>query len=244
MALSSPTQPLYTVDEFAQTFLAQRISQISGVAQVTVFGSQKYAVRVQVDPRALASRGIGIDEVEQAIARANVNRPTGTLYGPHQAFNVQATGQLLDAASYRSMVVTYRNGSPVWLEELGRVIDGVQTDKVASWYNKERAVVLAIQKQPGTNSVEVVDAVRALLPTFRVQIPAAVSIAVLYDRSAAIRTSVHDVQFTLGLTIALVVMVIFIFLRNLSATIIPSLAVPLSIIGTFGVMRSEEHTSE
>jgi HAE1 family hydrophobic/amphiphilic exporter-1 len=242
LSVSSPTLPLYTVDEYAQTNIAQRISTISGVAQVTVFGSQKYAVRVQVDPRALASRGIGIDEVEQAIARANVNRPTGTLYGPHQAFNVQATGQLLDAASYRSMVVTYRNGSPVRLEELGRVIDGVQTDKVASWYNKERAVVLAIQKQPGTNSVEVVDAVRALLPTFRMQLPAAVSIAVLYDRSAAIRTSVHDVQFTLGLTIALVIMVIFIFLRNLSATIIPSLAVPLSIIGTFGVMYMLNYT--
>jgi hydrophobic/amphiphilic exporter-1 (mainly G- bacteria), HAE1 family len=171
-----------------------------------------------------------------------VNKPTGTLQGPHQAFNVQATGQLLDAAAYRSMVVTYRNGSPVRLEELGRVIDGVQTDKVASWYNKERAVVLAVQKQPGTNSVEVVDRIRALLPTFRLQIPASVSINVLYDRSAAIRTSVHDVQFTLGLTIALVVMVIFIFLRNLSATIIPSLAVPLSIIGTFGVMYILDYT--
>jgi hydrophobic/amphiphilic exporter-1 (mainly G- bacteria), HAE1 family len=242
LSVSSPTLPLYTVDEYAQTNIAQRISTISGVAQVTVFGSQKYAVRVQVDPRALASRGIGIDEVEQAIARANVNKPTGTLYGPHQAFNVQATGQLLDAASYRSMVVTYRNGSPVRLEELGRVIDGVQTDKVASWYNKERAVVLAIQKQPGTNSVEVVDAIRALLPTFRLQLPASVSINVLYDRSAAIRTSVHDVQFTLGLTIALVIMVIFIFLRNVSATIIPSLAVPLSIIGTFGVMYMLNYT--
>jgi HAE1 family hydrophobic/amphiphilic exporter-1 len=242
LAVSSPTLPLYTVDEYAQTNIAQRISTIAGVAQVQVFGPQKYAVRVQVDPRALASRGIGIDEVQQAIARANVNKPTGTLYGPQQAFNVQATGQLLDAASYRSMVVTYRNGSPVRLEEVGRVIDGVQTDKVASWYNKERAVVLAIQKQPGTNSVEVVDAIRALLPTFRVQIPASVSINVLYDRSAAIRTSVHDVQFTLGLTIALVVMVIFIFLRNLSATIIPSLAVPLSIVGTFGVMYMLNYT--
>jgi HAE1 family hydrophobic/amphiphilic exporter-1 len=242
LSVSSPTLPLYTVDEYAQTNIAQRISTVTGVAQVTVFGSQKYAVRVQVDPRALASRGIGIDEVEQAIARGNVNRPTGTLYGAHQAFNIQATGQLLDAASYRAMVVTYRNGSPVRLEELGRVIDGVQTDKVASWYNKERAVVLAVQKQPGTNSVEVVDAIRALLPTFRLQIPASVSIAVLYDRSAAIRESVHDVQFTLALTIVLVIMVIFIFLRNLSATIIPSLAVPLSIVGTFGVMYMLNYT--
>jgi len=236
LALSSPTLPLYTVDEYAQTNLAQRISTISGVAQVFVFGSQKYAVRVQVDPRALAARGIGIDEVEQAIARANVNKPTGTLSGTHQAVNVQATGQLTDAAAYRPLVVAYRNGSPVRLSELGRVIDGVQTDKVASWFNDDRAVVLAVQRQPGTNAVEVVDAIRKLMPVFRQQLPASVNLDVVYDRSVAIRESVHDVQFTLLLTIALVVMVIFLFLRNLSATIIPSLAVPLSIVGTFAVM--------
>ena len=236
MALSSPTLPLYTVDEYAQTFLAQRISTISGVAQVTIFGSQKYAVRVQVDPRALAARGIGLDEVEQAIARANVNKPTGTLYGAHQAVNVQATGQLLDASAYRPLIVAYRNGSPVRLQEIGRVIDGVQTDKVAGWFNDERAVVLAVQRQPGTNTIEVVDAIRKLLPVFRQQLPASVNLNVVYDRSVAIRASVHDVQFTLLLTIALVVMVIFLFLRNLSATIIPSLAVPLSIVGTFAVM--------
>jgi HAE1 family hydrophobic/amphiphilic exporter-1 len=236
LALSSPTLPLYTVDEYAQTNLAQRISTISGVAQVTVFGSQKYAVRVQVDPRALASRGIGIDEVEQAIARANVNKPTGTLYGPRQAINVQATGQLMDAAAYRPLIVAYRKGSPVRLEEIGRVIDGVETDKVASWFNNDRAVVLAVQRQPGTNTIQVVDAVRALLPAFRQQLPAAVSLDVVYDRSVVIRNSVHEVQFTLLLTVALVVAVIFVFLRNLSATIIPSLAVPLSIIGTFAAM--------
>jgi hydrophobic/amphiphilic exporter-1 (mainly G- bacteria), HAE1 family len=236
LALSSPTLPFYTVDEYAQTTLAQRISTISGVAQVTVFGSQKYAVRVQVDPRALAVRGIGIDEVEQAIARANVNKPTGTLYGSHQAVNVQATGQLTDAAAYRPLVVAYRNGAPVRLQEVGRVVDGVQTDKVASWFNEDRAVVLAVQRQPGTNTIEVVDGIRALLPVFRQQLPAAVSLNVVYDRSVGIRESVHDVQFTLLLTVALVVMVIFLFLRNLSATIIPSLAVPLSIVGTFAVM--------
>ena len=236
LALSSPTLPLYTVDEYAQTNLAQRISTISGVAQVTIFGSQKYAVRVQVDPRALATRGIGIDEVATAVARANVNKPTGTLYGPHQAINVQSTGQLMDAAAYRPMVVAYRNGSPVRLEELGRVIDGVQTDKVASWFNDNRAVVLAVQRQPGTNTIEVVDGVLKLLPTFRKQLPAAVALDVVYDRSAAIRESVHDVQFTLLLTIVLVVLVIFVFLRNVSATLIPALAVPLSIVGTFAVM--------
>ena len=236
LALSSPTLPLYTVDEYAQTNLAQRISTISGVAQVTIFGSQKYAVRVQVDPRALAARGIGIDEVEQAIARANVNKPTGTLYGPHQAVNVQATGQLMDAAAYRPLVVAYRNGSPVRLQEIGNVIDGVESDKVASWFNAERAVVLAVQRQPGTNAIEVVDAVRALLPAFRQQLPAAVNLNVVYDRSVGIRESVHEVQFTLFLTIGLVILVIFVFLRNISATVIPSLAVPLSIIGTFAVM--------
>src|SRR5882762_6088619 len=236
LSLSSPTLPLYTVDEYAQTNLAQRISTISGVAQVQVFGSQKYAVRVQLDPRALAARGIGIDEVETAIARGNVKKPTGTLSGPHQAVNIQSNAQLTDATAYRPLVVAYRNGSPVRLEELGRVIDGVQTDKVASWYNDERAVILAIQRQPGTNSVEVVDAIRALLPRFRQELPAAVNLNVLYDRSVAIRESVHDVEYTLALAIGLVVLVIFLFLRNVSATIIPSLAVPLSIVGTFAVM--------
>jgi HAE1 family hydrophobic/amphiphilic exporter-1 len=236
LALSSPTLPLYAVDEYAQTNLAQRISTISGVAQVTVFGSQKYAVRVQVDPRALAARGIGIDEVEQAIARANVNKPTGTLSGEHQSVNVQATGQLTDAAAYRPVVVAYRDGSPIRLQDVARVVDGVQTDKVASWFNDDRAVVLAVQRQPGTNTVDVVDAVRKLLPVFRQQLPASVGLDVVYDRSVAIRESVRDVQFTLVLTIALVVMVIFLFLRNISATIIPSLAVPLSIVGTFAVM--------
>src|SRR5438105_1531633 len=236
MALSSPTLPLYTVDEYAQTFLAQRISTISGVAQVTVFGSQKYAVRVQVDPRALASRGIGINEVEAAIAAGNVNKPTGILSGTHQTINVQATGQLTDAAAYRPLVVAYRSGAPVRLDELGRVIDGVQTDKVAGWFNNDRAVVLAVQRQPGTNTVEIVDNVRKLLPTLRQQLPASVNLNVVFDRSVAIRESVHDVQFTLLLTIVLVVMVIFLFLRNLSATLIPSLAVPLSIVGTFAIM--------
>jgi HAE1 family hydrophobic/amphiphilic exporter-1 len=236
MALSSPTLPLYTVDEYAQTFLAQRISTISGVAQVTVFGSQKYAVRVQVDPRALITRGIGIDEVEQAITRANVNKPTGTLSGPHQAVNVQATGQLMDADAYRPLVVAYRSGSPVRLAELGRVVDGVQNDKVAGWFQDERAVVLAVQRQPGTNTIQIVDSVKQLLPSLRQQLPAAVNLNVVFDRSVSIRESVHDVQITLALTIALVVMVIFLFLRNVSATIIPSLAVPLSIVGTFGLM--------
>ena len=236
LSLSSKTLPLSQVDEYAETFLAERISMISGVAQVQVYGSQKYAVRIQLDPKALASRGIGIDEVAQSVSDANVNLPTGTLYGAHRAFTVQANGQLMNAAAYRPLIVAYHNGAPVRLGDLGGVVDGVQSDKVAGWYNDERAVVLAIQRQPGTNTVEVVDAVRALMPGIREQLPAAVSLKALYDRSETIRASVNDVQFTLLLTVALVVMVIFIFLRNLSATAIPSLALPLSIIGTFSVM--------
>ena len=236
LALTSPTLPLSQVDEYAETLLAQRISTINGVAQVQVFGSQKYAVRVQLDPKALATRGIGLDEVQQAIDRHNVNLPTGTLYGEHRAYTLQASGQLTDAAAYRPLIVAYRNGSPVRLSDLGRVVDGVQTNKVAAWYNGERGIVLAIQRQPGTNTIEVVDAIRKLLPTFRAQIPASVNMEILYDRSESIRDSVNDVQFTLMLALALVVMVIFLFLRNLSATVIPSLALPMSIIGTFSVM--------
>ncbi len=236
LALSSPTLPISRVYEYADTFISQRISMISGVAQVQVFGSQKYAVRAQLDPMALANRKIGIDDVGNALALGNVNLPTGTLEGHRQSFTIQATGQLYNAEAYRPLVVAYRNGSPVRLEELGRVIDSVENDKVANWYNNERSVVLAIQRQPGTNTVEVVDSIKKLLPTFRIQIPPSVKLEVLYDRSVSIRESVRDVKFTLLLALCLVVMVIFLFLRNLSATIIPSLALPFSIIGTFAAM--------
>ncbi|ABQ26550.1 efflux RND transporter permease subunit [Geotalea uraniireducens] len=236
LALSSPTLPLYTVNDFADTFIAQRISMISGVAQVQVFGSQKFAVRAQLDPKALATRQIGIDEVSKALANGNVNLPTGTIDGKFQAFTIQATGQLYNAAAYRPLIVAYRNGSPVRLQELGQVIDSVENDKVASWYKNTRAVVLAIQRQPGTNTIEVVDSIKKLLPVFRSQMPASVDLNILYDRSVSIRDSVADVKFTLILTICLVVLVIFLFLRNLSATIIPSLALPFSIIGTFAAM--------
>jgi HAE1 family hydrophobic/amphiphilic exporter-1 len=236
LALNSPTLRLSAVDEYAETLIAQRISTVSGVAQVQVFGAQKYAVRVQLDPSALASRGIGIDEVQQAVEAGNVNLPTGTLYGPHKAVTVQSNGQLTDAAAYRPLIVAYRNGSPVRLQDLGRVVDSVENDKVASWYSGTRAVVLAVQRQPGTNTVEVVDAIKKLLPTFRAQMPASVSLDVLFDRSESIRNSVEDVKLTLLITVALVVMVIFLFLRNLSATVIPSLALPMSIVGTFAAM--------
>ena len=236
MSLTSPTLPMSQVDEYAETLMAQRISMVSGVAQVQVFGSQKYAVRVQVDPQALATRGIGIDEVSNAIQKANVNLPTGTLWGKNEAFTVEANGQLTEAAQYRPLIVAYRNGSPVRLGDLGRVFDSVENDKLASWYIDTPAIVLAIQRQPGTNTVEVVDGIRQLLPSFRAQMPASVDLSVLYDRSEGIRDSVSDVRFTLFLTIALVVLVIFLFLRNLSATVIPSLALPMSIVGTFAVM--------
>ena len=236
MALTSDTLPLSTVDEYGETLLAQRISMVSGVAQVFVFGAQTYAVHVQLDPKALANRGIGIDEVQDAIAKGNVNLPTGTLYGKNQAFIVQANGQLMKAADYRPLIVAYKQGRPVRLEEIGRVIDSVQNDKIASWFNNKRGIVLAIQRQPGVNTVEVVDKIRQLMPSFRAQVPAAVSLDILYDRSESIRASVHDVQFTLLLTVCLVVLVIFLFLRNISATVIPSLALPMSIVGTFAAM--------
>lgn len=236
LALTSDTLPLSTVDEYAQTFLAQRISTINGVAQVQVFGEQKYAVRVQIDPNALAARGIGIVEVQQAVAQANVNLPTGTLYGKERQFAVTADGQLADAAAFRPIVVSYRNGAPIRLEQLGRVIDGVQSDKVAAWFKDKRGIVLAVYRQPGTNTIKVVDEVKRLMPTFRAEVPAGIQMQVLFDRTVVIRQSVEEVQFALLLALALVVMVIFLFLRNIPATIIPSVALPISIIGTFAVM--------
>ncbi len=236
LSLNSTLLPLYTIDEYGQTIMAQRISMISGVAQVLVYGSQKYAVRLQVNPQALASRAIGIDEVSSAVQQSNVNLPTGTLYGQYQAHTVQASGQLTNAEAYRPLIVAYRNGSPVRLREIGKAIDSVENNKIASWYRDRRAIVLAIQRQPGTNTIEVVDSIKKLLPTFRTQLPASVNLDILYDRSESIRDSVNDVKFTLVLTIFLVVLVIFFFLRNISATLIPSLALPMSIIGTFAVM--------
>ena len=240
IALTSPTLPLSTLDEYAETMMAQRISMISGVAQVLVFGAQKYAVRIQLDPNALASRGVGIDQAASAVRSANVNLPTGTLYGPFQAFAVESTGQLLNAPSYRDLIVAYRNGSPVRLSDVGRVLDSIQNDKVAAWFfnpeGSRRSIILAIQRQPGTNTVRVAGAVKTLLPVFREQLPASVSADVLYDRSVSIRDSVNDVEMTLLIAVVLVILVIFFFLRSLSATIIPSLALPFSIVGTFAVM--------
>src|SRR5215813_7042319 len=240
IALTSPTLPLWTLDEYAETRIAQRISMISGVAQVQVLGAQKYAVHVQMDPHALAARQIGINEIETTLKNWNVNLPTGAIIGPQRAFTLQASGQLMSADQYRSLVVAYRGGAPVRLDELGTIIDSVEDDKTASWFythnGSGRAIVLAIQRQPGTNTMAVTDGVKNLLPVFRGEMPPSVHMDILYDRSDTIRESYSDVVFTMGLTLALVVMVIFLFLRNLSATIIPSLALPFSIIGTFAVM--------
>ncbi len=236
LAVSSAVLPLSQVHEYADTFVGQRISMISGVAQVSIFGSQKYAVRAQLDPKALASRNIGINEVAAAVQKSNVNLPVGTLEGPYTNTNIQATGQLFTAADYRPLIVSYRNGMPIRLNQIGKVIDSVENSRISAWFTDTRAVVLAIQRQPGTNTIEIVDAIKRLLPTFRQQIPQAVNIDILYDRSDSIRDSVADVKFTLFLSICLVVLVIFIFLRNLSATVIPSLALPMSIVGTFAVM--------
>ena len=236
LALSSPTLPLSTVSEYGDTLIAQRISMISGVAQVLVFGAKKYAVRVQVDPKSMASRDIGIDEVEQAIAKGNVNLPTGTLYGDHQAYDISTGGQLMNAASYRPLIVSWKNGAPVRLSDIGRVIDSVENNKSITWRNNIPSIVLAIQRQPGTNTVAVVDDIKKLLPVFKKQLPSSVALSTVIDRSESIRDSVNDVKFTLILTIVLVILVIFIFLRSVSATIIPSMALPMSIVVTFAAM--------
>ncbi|MBF0564324.1 MAG: efflux RND transporter permease subunit [Nitrospirae bacterium] len=236
LALSSPTLPLSMVNEYADTTISQRVSMLPGVAQVQIFGTQKYAVRIQLDPDALAYRGIGINEVSNAIQSGNVLLPTGTLYGKQRAFTINTEGQLTKATDFNPLIVAYRNGAPVRIQDIGKAVDDVQENKIASWFTGTRAIILAIQRQPGTNTVEVVNSIKKLLPVFRKQMPAAINLDIIYDRSVSIRDSVADVKFTLILTVALVVMVIFLFLRNFSATVIPSLALPMSIVGTFAAM--------
>ena len=240
LVITSSTMPPWTLDEYAETRIAQRISMVSGVAQVQVLGSQKYAVHAQLDPHALASRQIGINEVETSLRNWNVNTPTGSIIGPHKAFTLQATGQLMTADEYKDMIVAYRGGAPVQLGELGAIVDGVEDQRTASWFatrdTEQRAITLGIQRQPGTNTMAVADAVKALLPQFRLELPSSVHMDVLYDRSDTIRESYRDVQMTMALTLGLVILVIYVFLRNVWATVIPSLALPFSIIGTFAAM--------
>src|SRR5512132_2578751 len=236
LALSSETMPMNQLDEFAETLMAQRISTVEGVAQVSVYGAQKYAVRIQLDPRAIATRGLGIDEVVSAVRSSNVNLPTGVLNGPYTSYTIQANGQLYKAEDYKRITVAWRNGNPIHLGELGTVIDDVENNQTGAWFRGKPAFVLAVQKQPGTNAVEVSDRVRSLLPSFRKELPAGVELQIHRDRADSIRASVDDVKFTLMLTLFLVIMVIFMFLRNVSATVIPSLALPMSVVGTFAVM--------
>ena len=241
MGLTSSSLPMWVIDDYAETLVAQRISTISGVAQVLVSGAQKYAVHVQVDPNKLAARQIGINEVAQSVQNWNVNIPTGTLFGLHQSYNVLSSGQLMNAASYRPMTVAWRNGRPVRLEEIADVIDSVEDDKTASWLyiNPDegvRAINLMVFRQPGSNTIEVIDAIKRLLPVFNAQLPPAIRLNLRGDRSQTIRDSFRDIQFTMGVTLSLVIMVIFLFLRNASATLIPAMALPLSIVGTFSVM--------
>jgi hydrophobic/amphiphilic exporter-1 (mainly G- bacteria), HAE1 family len=236
LTLNSKTLPLIQITQYAEDVLVQRLSMVSGVAQVNVYGEQRFAVRVDVDPVQLAARQIGVDQVASAISNANSNRPTGTLYGPERNFVVMARGQLMDAEGYRPIIIAYRNGSPVRLQDIANVYDGVENPRNGSWFNGVPTVYLAIQRQPGTNTVEVVDAIKEVLPQLQSQLPASLQLAIRSDRSVPIRDSVHDVKFTLLLTVFLVILVIFLFLRNVSATIIPSLALPFSIIGTFAVM--------
>ena len=236
LALSSPTMQLSKVDEYAEDVIAERISMLSGVSQVQVFGAATYAVRVQLNPLKLASLGLAVSDVNSAIANANVNLPSGTLWGSHKAYTVQANGQLNDAAAYRPLIVAYHKGAPIRLDQIANVINSIENDKSAGWINGTPAVILAIQKQPGSNTVAVADAVKAELPQFQQWMPRALQLTVLYDQSVPIMQSVNEVKYTLLLTIGLVVMVIFLFLRNVSATLIPSLALPFSLVGTFAVM--------
>ncbi len=236
VALSSATLPLSAVNEYGDITIGQALSQIPGVAQVVIYGPQKFAVRVQADPEAAAARGLSLEDIRAAVARANSSTPVGTMSGPKQDFVLQASGQMDKAADYRQIVVAWRNGSPVKLDEVARIYDSVENDRLATWLNDDRAIVLAIQKQPDANTVAVVDLVRERLPSLRAQIPPSVEMTVTMDRSISVRQAVFDVQETLAIAVVLVVLVIFLFLRKASATFIPALAVPISLLGTFAVM--------
>jgi hydrophobic/amphiphilic exporter-1 (mainly G- bacteria), HAE1 family len=240
MALTSATLPLWAIDEYAETLVAQRLSMVSGVAQVQVWGSAKYAVRVQVDPDKLNAKQLGLNEIDSALNGWNVNTPVGTLYGAHTAYNIQANGQLMHAEDYRPLVVAWRNGAPIRLGEVANVIDSIENDKNASWANTstgaERAVQLGVMRQAGSNTIAICDEIKRVLPSLQSHLPPSVTLKIRGDRSDNIRKAFHDIQFTMAITLGLVIAVIFLFLRNASATLIPSMALPFSILGTFAVM--------
>ena len=241
VALSSPTLPLSTLDRYGQT-MSERLSMVNGVAQVTLRGTQKYAVRIQLDPRALEGLDLDADQVARAVSSQNANKPMGRLIGPDRILTLEANGELEEAAPYREVVVAVREGRPIRLSEVARVTDSVEDDQSGAWFfttdSRAQTIILAVEKQPGMNTIEVADAVRDLLPEMATSLPASISLAVLRDASVAIRASVADIQFTLLLTLGLVVLVIFLFIRNLRATVIPSLSLPMSVIGTFAVMAA------
>ena len=236
LGLTSDTLPLTTVDAYAENILLQKISQISGVGLVGIGGQQKPAVRVQLDPEALAARGINLEDVRTALGQANVDLPKGTLNSPRQTYTLSTNDQLLKADDYANLVIAYRNGAPVRIRDVGRAISAPENDLIAGWFNQKRAVILAIQRQPGANVINTVNRIKAMMPVLQASIPPAVKVNIISDRTETIRASVSDVQFTLMLTVALVVMVIFLFLRNFWATVIPAVTVPLSLIGTFAVL--------
>jgi hydrophobe/amphiphile efflux-1 (HAE1) family protein len=242
LGVTSDTLPLTTVDAYVETILLQKISQISGVGLVGIGGQQKPAIRVRVDPQALAARGISLEDVRNVISGANVDQPKGTLNSPRQTYTLNTNDQLLKPEAYDSLILAYRNGAPVRVRDVGKAIDGPENNLIAGWYNHQRAIILAIQRQPGANVVDTVQRVKAMLPVLQASIPSAIKVNVISDRTETIRASINDVQFTLLLTVALVVMVIFLFLRNVWATIIPAVTVPLSLVGTFAVLYALGYT--
>jgi HAE1 family hydrophobic/amphiphilic exporter-1 len=242
LGITSDTLPLTTVDAYTETILLQKISQISGVGLVGIGGQQKPAIRVRVDPQALAARGIGLEDVRNVISGANVDLPKGTLNSPRRTYTLNTNDQLLNPEAYDSLILAYRNGSPVRVRDVGKAIDGPENNLIAGWYNHQRAIILAIQRQPGANVVDTVQRVKAMLPVLQASIPSAIKVNVISDRTETIRASINDVQFTLLLTVALVVLVIFLFLRNFWATIIPAVTVPLSLVGTFAVFYALGYT--
>src|SRR4029077_11088711 len=235
-AVHSDAMPVYRIDDYAYTIIAQKLSTVKGVSESRIFGQKPYAVHVQVNPSALASRGISLEDVRNALTLSTVNRAKGNLEGADQTVTLDTNDQIFDAAGFRNVIVAYRNGAPIRLGDIADVVDGVRNERQGAWFERKPAEGLAIQREAGANTIQVVDTIKELLPKLQQSIPPSVHVDLISDRSLVIRAAVHDVQFTMLLTIALVILVIFIFLRTLWATVIPSIAVPLSLLATFAAM--------